>query len=231
TDSTHMGFISSSLEAAGGDACTGKSKGARLLSPTDREQPFISRQYPEWDASEWLSALGENGCGFEAPLEAMYRFLIDPSPPKRVVVDDVAGVRQTVSVEVDRELLAERATFLRPRSSLVVIVLTDEDDCSLSDSGDAYKVSSTELMARPTSTCEQDPNDPCCRSCDDDSSPSAEEEECVPLSDDPACTAPSSESDDALDLRCFEQRRRFGKDWRQPVSRYVDGLSSLQVVD
>ena len=31
-----------------------------------------------------MAAAGENGCGYEASLEAWYRFLVDPEPPSAV---------------------------------------------------------------------------------------------------------------------------------------------------
>src|SRR5690606_32795577 len=35
--------------------------------------------------TDHVGAAGENGCGFEASLEAWYRFLVDPQPPERIV--------------------------------------------------------------------------------------------------------------------------------------------------
>jgi hypothetical protein len=54
-----------------------------------------------------IGQVGEEGCGFEAPLEAMKRAL-DGSRP-------------------------ENAGFLRPGATLAVVILTDEDDASVSD--------------------------------------------------------------------------------------------------
>jgi hypothetical protein len=54
-----------------------------------------------------IAQLGASGCGFEAPLEAMKRAL-DGSRP-------------------------ENANFLRPGAFLAVVILTDEDDCSVKD--------------------------------------------------------------------------------------------------
>ena len=55
-----------------------------------------------------IAQLGAQGCGFEAPLEAMKRAL-DGSRP-------------------------ENAGFLREGAFLAVVILTDEDDCSVKDS-------------------------------------------------------------------------------------------------
>jgi hypothetical protein len=56
------------------------------------------------EALSCISRVGENGCGFEAPLEAMKRAL-DGSRP-------------------------ENAGFLRDGAFLAIVMLTDEDDCS-----------------------------------------------------------------------------------------------------
>ena len=50
-----------------------------------------------------IAAVGSAGCGFEAPLEAVYRVLTTP---------------------------AINPGFLRDDALLVVILMTDEDDCS-----------------------------------------------------------------------------------------------------
>ena len=55
------------------------------------------------DAYQCISAVGTEGCGFEAPLEAVYRVLTEPSL---------------------------NPGFLRDDALLVVILMTDEDDCS-----------------------------------------------------------------------------------------------------
>jgi hypothetical protein len=60
------------------------------------------------DMFSCIAQLGATGCGFEAPLEAMKRAL-DGSRP-------------------------ENAGFLRDDADLAVVILTDEDDCSVADS-------------------------------------------------------------------------------------------------
>jgi hypothetical protein len=61
------------------------------------------------DAFACVATLGTDGCDFEQPLEAIRRALDGRHP--------------------------ENAGFLRPGSTLVVIVLSDEDDCSAQDTG------------------------------------------------------------------------------------------------
>jgi hypothetical protein len=81
-----------------------------------------------------------------------------------------------------------------------------------------------------TAACGSDPNDPCCRSCavSESTPPSG----CAPLSGDPACQDDAlSPEEDAPNLRCWDQKRRFGFDLLYPIDRYVNGLTSTQVPD
>lgn len=62
--------------------------------------------------------------------------------------------------------LAQRADFLRPDSVLVILALTDENDCSIRVGGQSWLVSSrTETMTRASSACAENPNDACCYPC------------------------------------------------------------------
>jgi hypothetical protein len=45
------------------------------------------------------------------------------------------------------------------------------------------------------------------------------------------CGASLSDLDDDINLRCFDQKRRFGIDFLQPLDRYVTALTSTQVQD
>jgi hypothetical protein len=68
------------------------------------------------------------------------------------------------------------------------------------------------------------PNDRCCRSCVlAEVSPPAG---CDPLISDAACVAPTyTPVEDPLNLRCWEQRRRFGIDFLYSTDRYVRALT------
>jgi hypothetical protein len=168
-------------------------------------------------------AAGEEGCGFEASLESWYRFLVDPEPPQQVTYDSTSG---TVAAGIDTTILAQRAAFLRPDSLLAVVMLTDENDCSLTDYSDGGVVGYADRMPRANSACDRDLNDPCCAPC------VVSLPGCTPPESDPKCQAAKFYSDDTSDspnLRCFQQKRRFGKDFLQPISRYVDGLTSPQI--
>ena len=254
----HVGVITSSLGSAGGGVCaTGgnvdpsKEDRAHLL-PSVRDglaswndsgflawDPDQTKNAPpgEGDPSAFVSsfqdmvvAAGELGCGYEATLESWYRFLIDPEPPSAVAFD--AASSQTIATYPDATILAQREAFLRPDSLVGIAILSDENDCSLLDSGQAYLVGTSNLGAsvfqfpRSTSACASDPNDPCCSSC-------------ASVAVNPACPDPASDTEcqkgnytreeDHLNLRCYEQKRRFGFDFLQPIARYVDGLTSVQV--
>ena len=78
------------------------------------------------DALSCISHVGDAGCGFEAPLEAMKRAL-DGSRP-------------------------DNAGFLRPGAFLAVVILTDEDDCSAKP--DLFR-QSTDVVGRDDLRCAQ----------------------------------------------------------------------------
>ena len=64
------------------------------------------------DAFNCMSSVGNEGCGFEHQLESPYRALHDDIP--------------------------ENAGFLRDDALLVVVIVTDEDDCSAPDDSDLF---------------------------------------------------------------------------------------------
>ncbi len=183
-----------------------------------------------FDFQNLVTGAGEQGCGYEATLEAWYRFLIDPDPPLDVIYDP--GTRESVGIGIDDVLLAQRAAFLRPDSLVAIIMLSDENDCSIIDSGIGYLVGNTDegAMPRATSQCDADPNHPCCLSCIMANWP----EECSDPQSDPNCQAGLFHGDvdsrqDRLNLRCYDQKRRFGIDFLHPIRRYVDGLTGREV--
>ncbi len=153
----------------------------------------------------------------------MYRFLVEPDPYLTIPV--VNG--QAVPTGTDTALLQQRADFLRPDSALVIVLLTDEDDCSTHEGGPYYVSDQVLVPGDPgqifhlppaRSVCAQSPNDPCCASC-------AEPAPTGCPAEDPACQVPLDNTTDPLNLRCFDQKRRFGIDFLYPVQRYVDGLT------
>lgn len=191
-----------------------------------------------------VSAAGEFGCGYEASLEAWYRFLVDPEPYLELTpVSCSAGGTDTncrAPSGIDQAVLAQRAAFLRPDSLVAVVMLTDENDCSVKASGQAWYVAEIGAMApmwRASSVCATDPNNACCYSCGQ-APPSGCEADAV-------CGSPTdtrepgdyyldadqrkSTTDDPDNLRCFHQKQRFGVDFLYPISRYSNALYQREI--
>lgn len=232
----HLGVITSSLGAYGGDYC---SRSREDTTPNGNDHgyllPFVRTGLPSWNSQGFLTwspgteaealatltrdfqdhvlAAGVQGCGFEATFESWYRFLADPHPVEVIDIDD----GQVVLGDVDQVLLAQRAAFTRPDSLLGVLMLSDENDCSVNALADAYRMTSTAPLPLATSACDEDPNSDCCFSCDADSAP----KDCLSASDDSAC---DQDSIPPVNLRCWDQKRRFGRDFLHPISRYVAAL-------
>jgi len=255
----HIGVISSSLGGHGADTCDSSTSPttndqAHLLDrdaaegggtvPTYEDQGFLV-----WDPDGTHEPAGETaiglvlqnleamvggvgalGCGYEAPLEAWYRFLIDPDPYASITIEPATG--NALLNGTDQQVLAQRAEFLRPDSLLVILVLSDENDCSIRDGGQYYLVAQTYQpntanpfhLPKPRAACAIDPADPCCKSCSEPPGSG-----CSTGQDD--CSGPLSHLDDSINLRCFDQKRRFGIDFLWPIERYVTGLRSAEVAD
>lgn len=250
----HIGVVSSSLGGHGADACTtGPTENDRghLLARTLPGDPAVAtwdgRGFLAWDplssktppgsadeqglAGE-LAALvrgaGEEGCGYEAQLESWYRFLIDPDPYEQIVLNNNLAELQGT----DQAILQQRADFLRPDSVLLVVMISDENDCSTRDGGQFYfanqiyepSTNSPYHLPKPRAACATDPDSDCCRSCGQVAG-----DGCSQAADD--CSGPLAAIDDSINLRCFDQKRRFGIDFMWDVARYVEGLSATQVSD
>jgi len=211
-------------------------------------QPLGSKDAGDFQKSfkDMISAAGQQGCGFEASLESWYRFLIDPEPPANVTKVTTGMVSTTVRGSklltnpdgsttcqgCDLELLAQRKAFLRPDSLVAIVMLSDENDCSIRDDGVGWSVATgSRPMPRATEVCNTNPNDKCCRSCEpSDVAPAG----CPALADDPVCRTVESGQQyaqwktpgDSPNLRCYEQKRRFGVDLLYPTARYVEALTS-----
>jgi hypothetical protein len=245
-DDIHVAVISSSLGAHGapepqvgcGDAPPGNDRALLLPSVRPGLASYNSSGFLAWDPQAALNpagetdsvrlgtqfgdmvrATGESGCGYEASLESWYRFLIDPEPPRKLAIVDNATVVQ----EIDNELLAQRAAFLRPDSLVAIVMLTDENDCSIRDEASGFLLANKNgRMVRANSACTADPNDKCCAPCEFGTQP-----DCPSIANDPACMKGDSltEAEDPVNMRCLENKRRFGYDFLFPTSRYVDGLT------
>lgn len=175
-----------------------------------------------------LAAAGERGCGYEAQLESWYRFLVDPEPvgEMRNDGDPASGRPPVLSVRgaLNNTVLTQRAQFLRPDSLLAIIMLTDENDCSIFDEDGTqgwlvpFKGGPTVnswRMPRAHAICQTNPNDRDCGPCSNGDP-------------NPACAMGVSltTAEDAPNVRCFKQKQRFGIDLLYPIGRYVQGLTS-----
>lgn len=260
----HIGVITSSLGGHGSDNCTAASElsendGGRLINrnpgggtvPTYSDKGFLAwdpdtnnpGHNPQGETDQALlienlgnlvAGAGEVGCGFEATLEAWYRFLADPNPYETIEIEGGRAVLKGT----DNALLTQRRDFLRPDSLLAVIMLSDENDCSIRDGSNFYFAAQTYNPNNPAqlyrlpkarSECATDPNDECCLSC-------GQPQGNCPA--DPACDADMNGAPDALaaadddiNLRCYDQKRRFGIDFLYPISRYTNALSQGEIQD
>ena len=255
----HLGAITTSLGSHGGAVCATSQgaddhlddKGQLLASLRTGVTTYNDSGFLSLDSSgkagvadsaivsDQLSALitaaGEHGCGYEATLESMYRFLVDPAPPASVELQN----QTSTPTGLNRDLLDQRAAFLRPDSSVAVVILSDENDCSIRDDGVGWFVGSSTRMPRSTVECATDPNSPCCRSCatsQTDLPPSG----CGALAEDANCALPVvltqsystwDAAHDSLNLRCYEQKQRFGFDLLYELERYTTALTNYSIND
>ena len=259
----HLAMISTSLGGHGADICSPASPtfqptqndAAHLIArnesgtgsvPTYQGQGFLAwdpgavsvppgeSSAPSLTASfvEMVKGTGEQGCGYESQLESVYRFLVDPNPYEQIAL--LGG--KAVAQGTDATVLQGRKDFLRPDSALMIVLLSDENDCSIREGGQFYLAAQVTdpgggitafHLPRARVECAESPGDPCCASCDQ-STPAG----CSPTQNDPVCQLPPADSvDDPINLRCFDQKRRFGIDFLYPVDRYVDALTKTTVAD
>jgi len=249
----HIGVITSSLGGHGADTCADTSPN---FNPSQNDKAHLlpsvrsglashqSLGFLWWDPgnkgggetdfsalstqfSAHVQAAGESGCGFEASLESWYRFLVDPTPPDKVTVSSNVAQKEGV----DSVVLQQRKDFLRPDSALVIMMLTDENDCSTIDggvhwiAGQLANANNTAFhLPRATTACATDPNSTCCRSCA--SSEAAPPAGCSALGSDPECQKGAlGDVEDHPNLRCFDQKRRFGLEFLYPTRKYAEALT------
>jgi hypothetical protein len=252
----HVGVITSSLGHRGGDVCVVDPNEMPPRQVDDKAHligtvrtglaSWNGSGFLKWDAAgqamppgesnaaaltnalqAMIAAAGDRGCGYEAPLEAMHRFLVDPEPPESVSNDGAF----TVLTGVDTTLLAQRSAFLRPDSALIVILLSDEDDCSIvtEPTQQGWLVGRRTPMPRASSECKDplSPNYACCRHCLTDVP------NCPPNAGDAECVkgAYLTSAEDSTNLRCYRQTERFGVNLLYPVERYVSALTSAMVAN
>jgi hypothetical protein len=202
-----------------------------------------------------VTSTGERGCGWEAPLEAWLRFLVDPYPYAEVVrrpcsatdtqnrcvgpSTDAAG-----NMYIDAALLRQRKDFLRPDSLLAIVMLSDENDCSFKAHGQTHTLAQSHTTKdgfvpafRASAACDDPafgPNSECCHSCGLASPPAG-----CPTATNAAGEPVGSgcedgrrygfDGEDHANLRCFQQKRRFGVDLLYPTERYSNALSLMSI--
>jgi len=193
------------------------------------------------DFADLVRGPSEFGCGLEAPMEAWYRFLVQPDPYDSIQLtpDPNGGPQVAALAGIDVTLLQQRKDFLRPDSLVAVVTITDEED-SWSDpmwlGGRGWitrsqnnTFSTTGQLPRGTSACDAPvdpnnptatgPNDPKCTWCAFNGTQS-----------DPNCATNKGlygPKEDGLNTRYTnDMKRRYGTDPQFPIARYVDGLKS-----
>jgi hypothetical protein len=194
--------------------------------PNDVAAPFATM----------VTGAGQHGCGYEASLEAVYRFLVDPDPYQAVVNQGSMSSPLGVAVPsgTDQVLLQQRYDFLRPDSAVAVVLFTDENDCSITDAGQGFYsiipasgAPAMSVLGHGTTACLTNPNDPCCYNCFQ-SAPAG----CPARDSDSECHAGAwDRAHDPENLRCWQQKKRYGVDFMYPVARYIQGLRGDQVPD
>lgn len=224
--------------SANGSLPTYESKGFLAWDPDQQltppgvgdEKTLVS------DIAALVAGVGDVGCGFGSQLESWYRFLVDPNPYQSITVDPTTNIATPVGT--DQVLLRERANFLRPDSLLAIIGLSGENDCSTKEYGQYYLLNQLEAdnqqpyhLPPARTPCATNPNDACCFSCGQPDMKS-----CTPAKQDPACFQGGSpveldDSSDALNLRCWETKRRFGVEFLYPTDRYVQALTQPSITD
>ena len=166
-------------------------------------------------------ATHENGCGYESQLEGWFRFLIDPVPP----IYPIQKVNNATSRKgSDDTVLNQRAAFLRPDSLVAIVMLTDENDCSIRDTDVGWvSADTTDFVPTGSTACATNPNDKCCYSCTLTSAPAGCPAKTVGCPN--GAAQGSNDGTYQANIRCWQQKRRFGYEFMYPKSRYVVGLT------
>ena len=194
---------------------------AQLSPPGESDPVALATKF-----KDIVLGVGQVGCGYESQLEGWYRFLVDPEPYQSISAFD-----GEVEIDgIDQTILTNRQQFLRPDSLLVVMTLSDENDCSIKEFGHFFFAGQLKNgngtpyhLPRPRQECATDPNDPCCKSCGLDQGSCPVDPTCLDANGN---VTHVDELVDSVNLRCFDQKRRFGLDFLYPVDRYIDALTS-----
>ncbi|HZF50182.1 MAG TPA: hypothetical protein VE093_16095 [Polyangiaceae bacterium] len=218
-------------ECGGGDVATYQNKSFLAWDPKQKLEPAGEGNLDNLVTTlgTMVRGTGQIGCGYEAQLESWYRFLVDPEPYEKITA---AGGKATPE-GLDQVLLTQRADFLRPDSLLAILMLTDENDCSIKEFGQFFFAAQLKNqngtpfhLPRARAECAANPNDPCCKSCGQDPGNCPADPTCFDANNNVKAL---TDAEDASNLRCYDQKRRFGIDFLYPIDRYTTGLTSVTV--
>jgi hypothetical protein len=240
----HVGIISSSLGGHGANVCLASETArqnvdmAHLLTRGATSAP--AGGFLAWDGGttttelalvttlqSMIAGVGETGCGYEAPLESVYRFLVDPDPYDVITID---ASHNAILTGTDQVVLTQRADFLRPDSLVAIVTIGDENDCSIWEGGQNWVVLEPPaggfgLLKAGTQQCASNPNDPCCQSCQQ-----PQRVGCPDMMADPNCQQGYlAAGADPQNMRCFHQKQKYGYEFFYPVERYIDAAVGKDV--
>lgn len=230
SNNDHGRLITRADSCAGGLVPTYQDKGFLAWDPTQAKHDPPG----EGDSTNLIKTVtdlvigtGQVGCGYEAQNESWYRFLVDPNPYETITVQAGKGA---VLEGTDEKLLQQRKDFLRPDSLLAIIMLSDENDCSTREGGGNYALNLSQggnfRMPKARSECAADPNSECCLPCNAKAPANCGDDSANCGADGKATLSPD---DDSLNVRCFDNKRRFGRDYLYPTQRYVNALTLPQL--
>ncbi len=238
-----LGSLPRGSAATGGQAFLNWTAGSNKTEFTGQFQALVG-------------AAGEFGCGWEATLESWYRFLIEPYPYQKIVrvncpfggdtKQSCIGPETTAAGEalIDGTILSQRQQFLRPDSLVAIIMLSDENDCSFRANGQSWRLAQAltsdgfgiNEAFKGTTACATDPNSECCHSCgatppsgcatEADAAGNTVGAGCGESKKYEVTNGTEPNQFDQINLRCFQQKRRFGVDYLYPVERYSRALSA-----
>jgi hypothetical protein len=188
------------------------------------------------DVQALFLGAGVHGCGFRAPLDVLYRFLAQPDPYDQIGVTH--GIASYSGV--DATILKQRHDFLRPDSAVAIVTIVTKNDQafdSLAIGGQGWAFANTAFPGSPNMgapegsiQCQTAPESSACTSCAFLQGSPSFATECP--NDPPGGTGGYLDpSDDALNVRPFHMKQRFGVDAQFPIARYITGLTSYTVPD
>lgn len=238
----NVGLVSSSL----GDLTSGACGGASIINPDDKAHllnrgsmgnvaTYQDKGFLAWDPDnkragetnatnlvnnlrEMVVGVDQVGCGYEMQLESVLRFLVDPDP-----YDSVSKNGNNLQeMGTDNVVLQQRRDFLRSDSLVAIIILSDENDCSIDVSGQGFLALGAPFY-RSTSECATDPNDKCCTSC------GLKHDGCDAGG---ACAQNGGKYtavEDHPNLKCFHQKERYGVSFLYPIQRYINAFTQTSI--